>query len=153
MPRHGAWRKWSGILATATERDFERKVLPFLRLFWQFLQQLPARGPWDAKGIDLLVWADSGPFPCGVQCKGFQVQELGDDQIRQVIKSIKAFRESDAVCDTYLLIHNRDGKIENSMIQLTNICASLFPMVKLIKLNSGIVKLFLTEHLIELKTF
>ena len=110
MPRHGAWRKWSGILATATERDFERKVLPFLRLFWQFLQQLPARGPWDAKGIDLLVWADSGPFPCGVQCKGFQVQELGDDQIRQVIKSIKAFRESDVVCDTYLLIHNHDGK-------------------------------------------
>lgn len=110
MPRYGAWRKWSGILATATERDFERKALPFLRLFWQSLQQLPARGPWDVKGIDLLVWVDSKPFPCGVQCKGFQVQELGDDQIRQVIKSIEDFRKSDVVCDTYIVIHNRDGK-------------------------------------------
>lgn len=110
MPRHGAWRKWSGILATATERDFERKVIPFLRLFGPSLQQLPARGPWDAKGIDLLVWADIGPFPFGVQCKGFQVQELGNDQIGQVIKSIEDFRKSDVVCDTYLVVHNRDGK-------------------------------------------
>lgn len=59
MARHEAWRKWSGILATSTDRDFERKVLPFLRLFWPSLHQLPARGPWDAKGIDLLVWGHS----------------------------------------------------------------------------------------------
>jgi hypothetical protein len=113
MPLYGAWRKWSGTLALTTDRDFERKTLPFLRLFWPSLKQLPARGKWDAKGIDLLEWVDSGPFPCGIQCKGFEVQELGDDQIRSVLKSIESFRKSDACCDVYLVVHNRDARNKN----------------------------------------
>lgn len=104
------WKRWSRALATTTERDFERKVLPFLRLFWPHLHQVPARGSWDAKGIDLLVWTDSGSFPCAIQCKGFHVQDLGNEQIRQVEKSIDDFCNSDALCDIYLVVHNRDGR-------------------------------------------
>jgi len=106
----GAWKKLSGILAVSVERDFERKVLPVLRIIWPSLEQVPARGKWDSRGVDLIVWSDSGPFPCIVQCKGFHEQEMGSSQIRQVEESIESFRKSDIRCDTYLLIHNRDGR-------------------------------------------
>jgi hypothetical protein len=106
----GAWKKWSGILATSVERDFERKALPFLHLFWPAMIQTPPRSVWDAKGIDLLVWSDTEPLPCAVQCKGFSVHSIGDDQIRQTLGSIEAFRRSGAKVDTYLIVHNRDGK-------------------------------------------
>ena len=105
-----AWRKWSGMLAVADSRDFERKVLPFLRLTWPSMQQAPATGNWDRKGIDLLVWKDSGYLPCVVQCKGFKVQELGSEQIRQTEKSIDSFYNSNVLCDFYILVHNREGK-------------------------------------------
>lgn len=99
MRGQSVYQRWSGLLAQSADRDFERKVLPFLRLFWPSLVQTQARAAWDAKGVDLLVWTDHGPFPCIVQCKGFQVQELGNDQLRQVENSIEAFRRSDASCD------------------------------------------------------
>lgn len=110
MRGQSVYQRWSGILGQATDRDFERRALPFLRLFWPSLVQTAARRTWDAKGIDLLVWTDHGPFPCVVQCKGFQVQELGNDQIRQVENSIEAFHNSDASCDVFLVVHNRDGR-------------------------------------------
>src|SRR5262249_20173804 len=53
---------------------------------------------------------DQGPFPCAVQCKGFSVQAIGDDQIRQTLDSIEAFRSSGVKVGTYLVVHNRDGK-------------------------------------------
>jgi hypothetical protein len=106
----GAWKKWSGILATSVERDFERKVLPFLHLFWPGMIQTPAKSAWDAKGIDLLVWSDTEPLPCVVQCKGFAVHALGDDQLRQTLESIESFRRAGVRADTYLIVHNREGK-------------------------------------------
>lgn len=113
---HGlrAWKRCSGALALATERNFEREVLPFLRLLWPSLQQVreSERKSWDAKGIDLLVWADRGLFPCIVQCKGFRVQRLGYDQIRQTEESIEKFRKSDVSCYQYLLVHNRDARFK-----------------------------------------
>lgn len=110
MRRKSVLVKWSGRLATATDRDFERKVLPFLRLFWLPLQQVPPRGPWDAKGIDLLVWVENRPFPCVVQCKGYQVQGLTYKQIYEAEKSIEKFLKSDVSCEVYLFVHNRDGR-------------------------------------------
>src|SRR5258707_865854 len=98
----GAWQRWSGMLARSTERDFERLVLPFLRLFWPTIDQVPARGNWDSAGIDLLVWTEGNPFTCAVQCKGFAVQELGRDQLRQALESIESFSSSGHRCDIYL---------------------------------------------------
>lgn len=106
----GAWNKWSANLATSVERDFERKAMPFLHLFWPGLVQTPARSAWDAKGIDLLVWSDSDTIPCAVQCKGFTVQDIGDDQLRQTLDSIETFRHSGVKVVMYLVVHNRDGK-------------------------------------------
>jgi hypothetical protein len=85
-------------------------VIPFLRIIWPQIDQVPARRAWDAKGIDLLVWTDDGQFPCAVQCKGFTVQELGRDQLRQVLDSIDTFSNSFTKCNTYIILHNRDGK-------------------------------------------
>ncbi len=106
----GAWQRWSGALARSTERDFERLALPFLRLFWPTIDQVPPRRDWDAKGIDLLVWSENAPFPCAVQCKGFAVQDLGPDQLRQIRTSIGSFVRSRVRVHTYLVIHNREGR-------------------------------------------
>ncbi|HEY2236550.1 MAG TPA: hypothetical protein VGK01_23970 [Candidatus Angelobacter sp.] len=106
----GAWQRWSASLARSTERDFERMVLPFLRVLWPDIDQVPARRQWDAKGIDLLVWREGELFPCAVQCKGFVVQDIGQDQLRQVLASIDSFSDSAIRCETYIVLHNRDGK-------------------------------------------
>ncbi len=110
MRRSSVWQRLSHSLAVATELDFQTKALPVLRLCWPSLVQTPNRRTWDEKGIDLLVWEDQGPFPCCVQCKGFHVQNLSYNQIRQAEESIDKFLASDVTCDTYLLVHNRDGR-------------------------------------------
>jgi hypothetical protein len=104
------WRKWSGRLASAEEDEFERLSLPFLRLFWPSIQQTPRKKSWDARGIDLFTWTEKGNFPCVVQCKGFKVQSLDSAQIRQAVLSINKFLESDVSAETYILLHNRDGR-------------------------------------------
>lgn len=120
-----AYKDWSALLATSEEDDFERKVLPLLRVFWPALQQSPRKRTWDAKGIDLLVWAEHGPLPCVVQCKGFKVRALGADQARQVENSIEKFRESDTEADTYLLIHNRDPRDREFEVRVNEALARL----------------------------
>jgi hypothetical protein len=99
-------------LAEAEERMFEREVLSLLHVMWPSLQQAPARGSWDQRGIDLITWADDGEFECAVQCKGFLVRELGSDQLRQVIDSIRVFGNSRQTVGTYLLVHNRDQRFK-----------------------------------------
>jgi hypothetical protein len=106
----GAISSYSGELAVATDRDFERKVLPFLRLFWKDLVQAPSKKTWDAKGIDLLTNANEKVLNCVVQCKGFEVQELLADHAIQVRDSVERFIQSGVECDTYLLVHNRDRR-------------------------------------------
>ncbi len=109
--RRGPWKRWSGRLAASSGRDFERKLLPFLRLFWLTMIQAPPKQSWDKKGIDLLVWPEGGSaFPCVVQCKGFEVRELGQDQVRQSVESIDRFLSSNERCDEYLFVHNRSGR-------------------------------------------
>src|ERR1035437_2404866 len=116
----GAWKRWSGTLALSTEREFERLCLPFLRLFWPSIAQAPPRQHWDQKGIDLLEWSEDDRFPCAVQCKGFVVQQIGADQLRQVLDSIAAFRNSGVKVHTYLIIHNRDGRNEQFRKRVEN---------------------------------
>lgn len=104
------WGKLSGLLAASVHDDFERKVLPFLRFLWPSIRQAPRMKKWDQQGIDLFVWTDEGPFPCAVQCKGFEVQTLDRSQIEQVRSSIKTFRNSDYTAEVYILLHNRSGE-------------------------------------------
>ena len=51
--------------------DFERGVLPFLRLIWPDAQIPKHLSSLDKAGIDILVWADASPHPVVIQCKGF----------------------------------------------------------------------------------
>jgi hypothetical protein len=107
---HRVVGKWSERLAVADGEQFEREVLPFCRFLWPGMVQAPRLDAWDRRGIDLLVWTDAGPLPCAVQCKGFKVQDIGADQIRQIEDSINKFLESDTSALTYLVVHNRDGR-------------------------------------------
>jgi hypothetical protein len=105
------WSQLASELATATKDDFERRVLPLLRMFWPTLIRPQGQRELDRAGIDLVTHVDKGPFPCVVQCKGFYAQEeIGDDQVRQISDSIDAFISSPFSCYHYLLVHNRTGK-------------------------------------------
>lgn len=106
------WKRLSSILHTAEGRDFERVALPFIRAIWaDAILPQPLRSTYDKSGVDILVWngVDTRSISLVVQCKGFTVKEheLGDDQIRQCVESINAFRKSGIKADTYLLLHNR----------------------------------------------
>ena len=105
----GAWKRWSGALALASERDFERLSLPFLRILWPAIDQSPPKKGWDSKGVDLLVLSEVSRLPCAVQCKGFVVQDIGPDQTLQVRRSVQKFSQSGLLVDTYLVLHNRSG--------------------------------------------
>lgn len=104
------YKHWYGMLANATDRDYEQKVLPLLRLFWPDLVQVRPRAYWDRRGIDLMQRAPDHSIECAVQCKGFEVEFLGPDQQRQIEKSIDSFKKSGERCALYLVVHNRDGR-------------------------------------------
>lgn len=73
-----------GELASSDSREFERGVLPILRLAWPDAIPPPALNWLDQAGIDIMIWSDAQPFPLLVQCKGFKVaeEEMGKSQIR-----------------------------------------------------------------------
>jgi hypothetical protein len=107
----GVWETLKGDLAVSTDRDFERLVLPLLRLFWPEMVRPPARKGFDTAGIDLVAGDDGGNFSCVVQCKGFFSQaELEDSHYRQIRDSIDAFYRSEFTCQKFVLLHNRSGK-------------------------------------------
>lgn len=106
------WKRLQSTLHIAEGRDFERVALPFIRAIWaDAIIPQPLRSTYDQSGVDILVWkgVDTLSVSLAVQCKGFTVKEheLGNDQIRQCLKSISDFRESGIKADTYLLLHNR----------------------------------------------
>lgn len=100
----------SGELASATSRDFEKAVLPLLRVVWHDVIGPPALGHYDRMGVDHMVWSDDPPHPLVVQHKGFQVEQIGPDQTRQCLKSIRDFAESGRQTRVYLLVHNRENR-------------------------------------------
>ena len=103
------WKRASGTLAVLTEHDFQRAVLPYFRVWWPTMVEVPDRKWWDRCGIDLLT-PEEPHFACVVQCKGFHVQELGRDQIRQACDSIDRFQRSDVSAECFIVVHNRDGR-------------------------------------------
>jgi hypothetical protein len=106
------WKRTKSELRNAEGRDFERKVLPFLRIIWSdtILPQ-PLRTH-DKSGVDILRWKrrKDKSIPLAVQCKGFRVgdSEMGKDQVRQCEESIDTFIKSGFKADVYILIHNRE---------------------------------------------
>lgn len=105
------WSQKSGELAGASDRDFERQVLPLLRARWPQLVHPTAMRKLDRHGIDLVVWDDNLVFPCVVQCKGFSQEEmLITAQLPQVLRSIAKFHRSPYRCENYVLVHNRTGE-------------------------------------------
>jgi hypothetical protein len=80
-----------------------------MQVIWPELRQPPEIGAWDKKGIDLLAWADSGPFTVVMQCKGYEVQSPGKVQLRDAKKSIAKFHASGHTAKLYVLAYNRPG--------------------------------------------
>lgn len=109
---HRSYSQLAGELGTSEGRDFERRILPFLRLRWPDAVGPPALLSFDRAGIDAVAWSDRAPYNIVVQCKGFKVgeHELGRSQIEQCLASIASFRASGLTTKTYLLVHNRDGR-------------------------------------------
>src|ERR1041384_1054233 len=100
------WKRLHSGLQSAEARDFERAALPFIRAIWtDAIAPIPVRSTYDKSGIDILQWKSNNSLSISlaVQCKGFMVHEhdLGRDQIRQCVESIKSFRQSGIVSDTY----------------------------------------------------
>ena len=104
-----SWKRASGALSVLTEHDFQRAVLPYFRVYWPSMMEVPDRKWWDRCGIDLLT-PEEPRLACVVQCKGFHVQELGPQQTRQALDSIDRFQRSDVSAECFILVHNRDGR-------------------------------------------
>lgn len=107
------WKRTKSELRNAEGRDFERKVLPFLRIIWaDAILPQPLRTH-DRGGVDILRWKNrkDKSIPLAVQCKGFHVgdSELGKKQINQCIESVDTFIKSGFKADLYILIHNRES--------------------------------------------
>ncbi|MBI2424283.1 MAG: hypothetical protein HYV27_15735 [Candidatus Hydrogenedentes bacterium] len=109
MKASAKWKKHKGKLWASVGSEFERSVINYLRLLWPTLVRVPARGARDQMGIDLQAIA-SGRLECVVQCKGFEVESIGPEQIRQMVNSIEKFRASNVRCNSYVLIYNRDSR-------------------------------------------
>jgi hypothetical protein len=106
----GVWETTRGELATASDREFERRVLPLLHVFHPGMIQPPQLQHLDRSGIDLVVWSDGPKFPWVVQCKGFKEKEIGPSQMGQMLLSIEKFRKSRYSCERYVLLHNRTSQ-------------------------------------------
>lgn len=103
------WSRISDQLSVAVGREFEKALLPWMQVIWPELRQPPEIGAWDKKGIDLLAWADRGPFSVVIQCKGYEVQSPGKVQLRNAKESIVKFHASGYTAKLYVLAYNRPG--------------------------------------------
>lgn len=107
LPKRG-WGRINEELKASSGHDFERKVLPLLRIRWAMLVHPKSLKALDRDGIDQVLVADGDPLSVVVQCKGFEVIEpLDDSQLKQINKSIDKFIASKHRCKTYLLVYNR----------------------------------------------
>jgi len=118
----------SAELAALEGMDFQRRVLPLLRLKWAPLIGTPPTRSLDTRGADLVVWDDGPVFPLAVQCKGFRVSgtDLATRQIADCRASIAAFRASGLQAGLYLLVHNRPAEplrtaLKNALAELVDV--------------------------------
>jgi len=105
------WRKVKEDLKASSSHNFERSLLPYLRIRWPDLAHPKSLGYLDKSGVDQVLVGEGNPISVVVQCKGFEIQEpLGKSQIGQIKKSINSFLASKHTCSTYIVVYNRVGE-------------------------------------------
>lgn len=109
---HASYLTYGGELQVSSDREFERKVRPLLRVIAPTLVSSPALGSFDRIGADHVALNEDDTLSLVVQCKGFKAEEaeLGESQVKQCKASIEAFAVSGRKAKCYLLVHNRIGK-------------------------------------------
>ena len=106
-----AWKRVNGSLVAAVDRDFERMVLPLMRVFWPQMIQPRGLAAYDKAGVDLLALEGDDTIAAAVQCKGFfKAEGLLDEQFAPIAASISKFRRSDLKAKTFVLVHNQDSR-------------------------------------------
>jgi len=128
MSVHGssAWKRVNGALIAAVDRDFERAVLPLMRIFWPQMIQPRGLGAYDKAGVDLLAFGKNDSIECAVQCKGFfKAEGLLDEQFPPIATSIRKFARSGLKTKTYILVHNQDGRNEEVAAKIDAALATL----------------------------
>lgn len=126
MPGTSPWKRLSGELLAAVDRDFERAVLAAARAIWPALVQPRGLAQYDRAGADLIAFKDDGGIDVVIQCKGFfKAEGLQNDQFPAFAKSISSFANSGLTTDTYVVIHNQDarnqkvaGEIDTALLRL-----------------------------------
>lgn len=120
------WKRLSGELQAATDRDFERAVLPLARAIWPNLVQPRGMKVFDRAGADLVEFGEDDELVAVVQCKGlFKVEGLADDQFPQFEQSIDSFRKSGLKAGTFAIVHNQDGRNTAITARIENALAPL----------------------------
>ena len=128
MGVHGSntWKRVNGALIAAVDRDFERAVLPLMRIFWPQMIAPRGLGAYDKAGVDLLAFGEGDRIECAVQCKGFfKAEGLLDDQFPPIAASIRKFARSGLKAKTFILVHNQDSRNENVAAQIEDSLAAL----------------------------
>lgn len=94
--------------ALATGHNFNRQVLPFLRLIWTNLREPEPEGPESKLGIDFLTPSAGRRFECAICCRGFKAGKPDAADLSAILRTIAAWRESDFYCERFTLLHNAD---------------------------------------------
>lgn len=104
------WLDLKRKLIEQQERDFERAAARVLRFKYPAILQTPARKILDQAGIDLVARQERLKIQVAVQCKGWGVQELGPAQLTQSLQSLDSFHASRFSAETFIFLHNREGR-------------------------------------------
>lgn len=93
-------------LAQCSDRELERKALPYFRLIDDSITQPPPKGTLDQGGIDLAS-GTTPHFNFVVQCKGILLRkgESPSNAIHRCLKSIETFKNSGFTTERYVLFH------------------------------------------------
>lgn len=79
-----SWKRLSGELHAAQDRNFDRAILLLARAIWPDLIQPEAMNKYDRSGVDLVAFNDAGGIDVAIQCKAFfkaeGLQEVLSDQ-------------------------------------------------------------------------
>jgi len=94
-------------LLNASRRGFEGLCHGLLEPFFPGLGQAVEMARLDAAGLDLFRFRQDGQsIEFGFQCKGFE-SPFGDDQYKQVKKSVQSLADSGVACENFFILVNR----------------------------------------------
>jgi hypothetical protein len=108
-------------LASATGRDFERLVLPYLQFVFPDLAQPTPLGAWDRKGVDFMTTPEDDAIKVCVQCKSTVKSKFDSADIKEFKRDLRKFIESGTRCERYVLALNRndfEGNIHKAITEL-----------------------------------